>query len=318
MNRPEILDVQSNTEYIADIHASEPDLFALLIQFSEAMNTDNPVLATAEEPSLQGVIIPDLINSFWASDSTFNARFLVSDNAQEIENLSFKFSFGKDLAGNEMDIITLDNLVHLDTKNPELNSVSSNLTFLTNSEVGAMVDLELVFDEPMQNAIPAIEIQPAEANEFLIFNSDFSVWMNELTYQAGYVIEDALFEGNISLIVSEGKDLAGNAMISFEEADFWQVLINTLNLNQSRKSDFQIYPTLIRPGQLLSLLTPTSSENLKVEILDLKGRRAASISPIRVANEVFQFTFPELAPGMYIIRLGDNQRTYATKIIVPN
>ncbi len=84
----------------------------------------------------------------------------------------------------------------------------------------------------------------------------------------------------------------------------------------SRIAPFEAWPSLLRPGQRLSLHAATRSASVRVELVDAAGRLRHSASGITDRSGRLELTMPAIEPGVYFVRLSDMLTENRVKILV--
>lgn len=84
---------------------------------------------------------------------------------------------------------------------------------------------------------------------------------------------------------------------SQQGAPFQYVTVNQVSLNELEQHEIDIFPTLLKAGESLTIDLPQSLSNARVEIRDLSGRSVFSAS---LENEKSEFALSTLPKGIYI------------------
>ncbi|MFM7234269.1 MAG: DUF6851 domain-containing protein, partial [Flavobacteriales bacterium] len=142
---PTVLSVTTADNVLSDADAGLP--IEINIEFSEAMNGVAPLIAL-------GQVIPSLTYdeaaSYWQGN-TYVAVFNLTDANEELDAISIEVSNGTDASGNAQNNLSVtSDVFSIDTRNPEVTSLTASTALLTEGDVGAATfTITLAFDETM-------------------------------------------------------------------------------------------------------------------------------------------------------------------------
>ncbi len=320
--RPEVENYINPGEIISDLHVGSSGL-NLQIQFSEPMDTDQYPLMIINNPDAAESISYEIGESSWQDAENFNASFLVEDNNVEISDIAFTVGFATDASGNEQNSFTSNEIIQLDTKNPEVLSVSANDYLVSDEDIGEdAINILMIFDEEMdENSLPTISFIPQEpATSVLVPNENFSFWLNAFTYNNSFdVLElEALIE-NVGLHFSEARDIAGNEMYAEEMLTFFTISLEILSVNNRfSQTGIALFPSPLMANEQLKLLLGESQEEVQINMYDLNGKDLATWSFDQMLSGVHSFSLPKLESGLYVVNFTSQTVQTRLKIVVKN
>lgn len=298
---PQIMDLTSSHDYINDLVA-QSNSFYLDVVFDEDMDLINatPVVSIRDINNMPvSGISYNIFQSAWLNNSTFRARFNVNDQNTELDNLFARISIARDISGNSMQLIVLPIQSVLDTRNPHLVDVIISETQLNQSTTS--VTIVSVFDEDMdEQFIPNFKAE-SQLGVHDIFVPVSGEWLNTMTYEGVYQILPFYYEGALSLIPYNSRDLASNILKDTVLSDFIQVDFLYLQTAQFTQQDFKVYPNPVLRGQKLQLHLDNPDLLLNYQLLDFSGRTILEVSG-EINPDYLQIP-SVLASGIYILKV---------------
>ena len=312
--RPEIEGLIASNDTIYDGNVGNQSYF-IEVTFSEKMDTlITPVLELFKSNPLTPAQF-NPFNSYWSNDSIFKSFFNISDENVEIDSLNLSINFGKDFHSNGQLPDTLFNISHLDTKNPSTNIFNANTYTVTDGT--SHLSILFIFDESMdQNIEPDVNFSETDANLALTYDSGNSQWYNDHTFERTYSIENVDLQLNdVAIILTDGKDLAGNLVVNDTMESRLNIDLNYLGTNQETISEFVVFPNPVKHGELLSIQTKSGSGDFNIEILDITGRKIKSIS---TTTGSVNLLVGDWKPGLYFVNWQSGNKIRLVKIIVTN
>lgn len=208
---PHVINISPNAQIISDLLAD--DSFTVTFTFSE--NMDQSILPTIQLTGSDPVgtsLLP--VSSAWTSANQFTLTYDVVDLDAVMSNVVFKISAATDLDGK---VITpaFSIPVSIDTKNPEVLSVTANEPIISDANSGnASFALDFTFTEAMGTDFPEIVFTGQDLTSTLTLNESASSWTSNNVYHAVYDVNDSEVElSGITVDVTGSFDLAGNLQI---------------------------------------------------------------------------------------------------------
>ncbi|MGB0424375.1 MAG: hypothetical protein ACPGED_08630, partial [Flavobacteriales bacterium] len=214
---PEITSIDASEEMVADAQVGVATLFVSFV-FDEMMDI-------AIVPTVNIVADGDVGTTFtlneglsgWSSDFTYSSVYDVSDEEIEVSQIDFEIENTTDLAGNEAAETLSENLVALDTKNPQVLLISANEYLLQNGNVGPEeFEIIAIFDESMDDFNPVVSFPDENPlSNSLTPNLGSSGWLNDVTFSAVFDVNSTIETlENIDVQLGNARDEAGNPQVS--------------------------------------------------------------------------------------------------------
>lgn len=216
LKNPEVLDVTVTHEIINDDTVAENSFFAA-ISFSEPCDT---IAGLVLEFLSNGIGINSLgfnsQNSYWQDELTYMASFDLTDANEVHTNISLAVSGFADPSGNLLDATEINDILSVETQNPELVSIEVNDSELTIADYGQTnLVVTIIFNEQMnQEVAPGLSFEDqSPLGTSLLYNEFESVWLSETTCEIHYLFElaDEEYE-DLSVSLEEFKDAYGNGL----------------------------------------------------------------------------------------------------------
>jgi hypothetical protein len=319
--RPEVSEVTPSTFVVSDDDVADGS-FSVDVMFEEPMNQDQLLLIQLQgSPDISASLVYNPINSSWITDDLFRAVFNANDQNVEIGPIALNVSFGIDLAGNAQIPFTLDEWIHIDTRNPEIVTLLANTYNVTPSSIGeAGFAVLVLFDEPMEQVeVPELVFfADGDLEEVLSFNPAFSGWLNEFTYQVFWDVANVDYtESNIGIGVTNVNDLAGNTLLSSQFDAFFNIDLSTVGLIEERSFDgLTAFPNPLQTGNDLLVSTSKTLGPTTVELYGLDGRKVYQMEQTVVNGGILRIPTYDLAAGLYVLTLYTDSERYSSKIVV--
>jgi hypothetical protein len=188
------------------------------------MNEEVPAILSFTDQVPAG-LSQDIAAGYWSNASTYHAVFNVTDLNEEWVNIALHSLTASDLAGNLQIEDTLIDVLNIDTRNPIVNVVASNIV-LSDATAGQTFQLTFTFDEDVNNSetpvVTFVEGNP-ELNSISLLSS---TWNSASEFVVEYLENDGqeLFPALTPMI--SANDIHGNAAIVVESNVF---MIDTEN-----------------------------------------------------------------------------------------
>ena len=279
-------------------------LYEIDIQFDEQMDTNfKPSIDHESTQQLTNTVQYDFLSSEFIDSVTFHAYFQILEEGIEVDSVNLRIQNAKDFLGNFQEVFIDSNFIAIDTKNPNVTDLFAN--DYTLDQLNDPFNVVAFFDEEMFEDINVgLSFNPTISLPAILNYTD-SGWVNSMIYSFDYELIASPSQSTLyDVTINSGVDLAGNLVVPFNVQDF--VLIDqVVGINELKDSKFQLYPTILRSGEIVFIQNKESIGETTLEF--------ELISPIgQVVQEiVFQgngskFTSaPIIQPvGMYYLKKG--------------
>jgi len=318
--RPSIIASMGSTPFIADNNVGS-GTFSIDLTYSESMKTiQKPVLRLLENNILLTDASYDIFGSTWLNDTTYQAKFNITDNDVEKSDIALEINFGEDASGNPQSLIINPNWIDLDTKNPNNIALSSN-TYLVNTG-STNLQLIAIFDEAADvSQTPIFEFTSGQnLSSFLSFDMQTSSWLNSFTYKAVYNLANTPFwEDSIDVKPTNVFDIHGNPIVEVNFTDFFEINYDpTSTFELDETSEVVMYPNPIASTSTLKFISSDSKQMSQLQILSSDGKIVFDNKLQASNNGIQSIELPFLSDGLYFaIGVYDNiQKEW--KLIIKN
>ena len=213
-----------------------------------------------------------VFQSYWLNDSVYRAVFEVEDNGVELQGYELQINFGEDASNNPQDLIVRDDFIDLDTRNPEILSLTANTYSLT--EADSQWEVTAVFDELMDttNGIEFAFSNAVGLDNYLSINTNNSVWLNPLVYKLVYDVNPGAFSQEfISISPLVGTDTALNLISEFLLDSFLTINLEVVSV-KDLANDLKLYPVPVQAGDWLNFNVGASAADLTVQLFNELGQ----------------------------------------------
>lgn len=318
-HRPMVQSLTPSTTVVADAHVG-PQGFTVDVVFAEAMNTAQLALVQLSGSSqLSSSFMANMLSSSWIDASTFRAAFDVSDQNVELDELSVNVSFARDLAGNTMSVHAADAFFALDTKNPELLTLTANTYTLTNTAVGpAGFSLLSVFSEPMDEASALIAIFSPAVNDILVVDIAGSEWLGPASYRM--LFDVANIDADIpavAIALSGARDRAGNLVAPVEFDPFLSIDLQAVGIEESLLgSEILLFPNPAVYGQPVFLRLDVALDEVGIQVFNALGALVYHAPALNMQPGIHKVGLPALAPGVHKLVLTMAGTRHARSFVV--
>lgn len=198
----------------------------VVLYFNKTMNTNLP----AELSVVNGTPLgfnQDLAAGYWSNASTYHAVFNVTDMNEEWMNLNLKSLNASDLAGNLQVEYTFNDVLSIDTRNPQV-TVSSSDGILNDNSAGQSFQIVFSFDandEVNTSLVPTVSFVEGDPTINSLVETS-AVWSTPNAYMVSYAVFDAgEFFPSLSPVIN-AFDIHGNQAEMIESNVF---IIDTEN-----------------------------------------------------------------------------------------
>ncbi|WP_306642336.1 DUF6851 domain-containing protein [Sanyastnella coralliicola] len=300
---PSLQNADINDNLLADINVGAESV-DLTLEFSEAMDMMSmPMIEFSEDISASVTFA----SGSWVDDMTYTALYDLSDEGVEIDNVGITISGTLDANGNEQMMMSMDDVLAIDTRNPEPIVLSANDYELIFADAGdENFSLLIIFDEAMDTDVdPFILFPDEDPSTTLTANDDASGWLNSTSYQQVYnVSNETVLLLDIDIVVTGAIDAAGNLLVQTDYDDFFDIDINPVGVNENENFGVSIYPNPVTSGDVLTIRMDNPDV---VESLDIHGANGELVRQIpMLAGSVQQqiaVQTNEMAAGNYTIAI---------------
>lgn len=222
---PAVMSVVPSANVVADATVGS-GTFTLDVTYDEDMDTTTtPVVNYTYDDPMANTLT--LVSAGWISLNHYKLTYDVADASETLSNVNIEISGAKDVVGNTQSLFGANHVFGVDTKNPTLLSINTNVGTITNVELGpAGFKMELNYSEDMDQNLDPIISFPAEdpLATTLSFNADSSGWISGSTYRACYDVaygpEKLL---NIDVEADLSADMAENSQQPYSVANRFSI-----------------------------------------------------------------------------------------------
>lgn len=223
ISRPKVVNVTCSDTVIsiADIGTQ----FSVDIQYNVPMNTAvNPQIDFVINSPLSGQI--SLQNQVWTNNQTFHVVFNVENFSSTLDEVYLRTQNAIDLNGTVQNVNLWVNPFRIDTKRPEVLSITVSETVVNDASVNNGFFVTLVTDEPCEStAIPQVSFATtADLSTTLIPDLPNSQWISSTQFVMAFeVIDNTLSVQNIGIEISGFTDLAGNQQLPLSQSGVFSI-----------------------------------------------------------------------------------------------
>lgn len=316
---PSSIDLLNNPVYDGNIGSN---LFEIEVIYSESMDVaQSPILNVVHQTNLTNSITYNAFEGGWQNDTVFIAKFNVYDENIEVDSIDITVNFARDAMGNSQSLATFENILEIDTKNPQ--SITFNANTYTVSNGTPNYSVLIVFNEKMnQTTSPEIIFSEEAVNDALSLNNSLSQWYNDNTYEKVYDINNVnLIAENVSVFLNEAYDAAGNNVVldTMESKTSFDLSLLGVNDYIQNNKAFLVYPNPSFVNDYLFIESPFATENssVSISISDLFGR-VVQQSKVKSENGTYRLLLTDVVDGVYITQIKEGNIVFNRKIIIKN
>ena len=317
--RPMVQTLTPSTTVVADAHVG-PYGFTVDVVFAEAMNTAQIVLVQLIGSSqLSGSFTANIPASSWVDASTFRAAFDVSDQNIELEDLAVNVSFARDLAGNTMSPLAADPFFSLDTKNPELLTLSANTYALTNPAIGpGGFSLLSVFNEPMDQTVEPLATFSPVVDDILALDASASEWLSPSTYRMLFDVASIDADiPSVAVAFSGARDRAGNLATPVDFDQFLSIDLQSVGIDEAMLSaGILLFPNPTVSGQPVFLRLDGALDDVGIQVFNALGAVVYQAPASHMEPGIHKVDLPALAPGIHQLLLSFGGANHARTFVV--
>lgn len=314
-HNPELISAGLNESIINDDLVGAEN-FSINLEFDEIMDIESIPTIVFSNLDMNSSLSYNALASAWTNGSIFTAVYDVIDANIEIEYTDYIASAALDANGNLMVVNESLSSFIIDTKNPEIISITANNYQLIEADVAiAAFELLLVFDDEMDQSFePQIDFPELGAFAFTLnFNSNESEWLNQSTFRAKFDLVDSnLNQENIDVSSSNLVDDAGNYTDGYLVEDFFHISLDPDGVNEEIFAETSIYPNPVFAGSELLINTPQGQGQIHIEVFGNNGALMKSLTISQNQYGPYGMSTSDLSSGIYLIRLSSGT-AYSTK-----
>lgn len=186
------------------------------IKYNEHCNNGIvPNIQFSSSSSLANTLTLNTGSSMWLNDSVYRKVYDVNDNDEIIDSIGLIITDANDLALNGQLTYSDSALFKIDTKNPQVLSITVSDTLLTISDIGSQaLVFTIEFDKPMNTALlPGIGFSNATLlGGVLSSNIANTLWIDSLQCQLSFNLQNVIVETfDVGIVLSGIRDLSGNS-----------------------------------------------------------------------------------------------------------
>lgn len=285
--------------------------------FDEPMDTTAvPILAFSEPEVLSNSL--SLSQSVWVDNAHYSVVYALVDAGEEYYDLGLTLSGGLDSLGNEMLPIDTANVLTIDDRRPEVTLIAVSAEDVTDQLIGENTfAIQIDFDEPMDTTMTPIIGFPVEdpIAQALVPDLAASSWLSPEVYEMRYDVLEVSFQLlDIDVSASEAVDRMGNVQVSFVEEDLFDIHLNFISVDElGSLAVMQVYPNPLSAGQELLIELGEEIADLRISILDLRGRVVWAEERSNVAQQT-ALSIPDIGEGTYLLMLEGEGRRSSVKL----
>ena len=188
------------------------------LRWDEAMDTtDVPsVMAEADGLPVPALVLNSALGA-WTDARTYRAVFDLLDVPATWQDIDLRVEGPRDVAGNPMDVHTVEDLLLVDLVTPELVAIQPSAALLALANVGgAAWSVELTYSKAMDpEALPAVTFLGGDPLAgTLVPNLALSGWQSNTVYHAVYDVSNSGQQFPVlDLQVASARDAVGNEQV---------------------------------------------------------------------------------------------------------
>lgn len=226
--------VNGSVPYIASIAFSDDTLslinngesLTLTIEFSEEMNPDffPEINFYSDNPTIEALTF---VSAEWIDGDTYQFIYDFTGTDIELTNIVFGLSGAENINGKTQVPFAIQNALYIDNKVPVLESVTSNLTFVSDETVANdMLFLTFEMSESCDVSIaPMISLSATiDPSSSAIFNLSSSYWNNGNEFVAAFdLVDEGIELEDIDATIDNLTDNFGNPFTADSREDLFSI-----------------------------------------------------------------------------------------------
>jgi|GEM_PF-2144402 len=194
--------------------------FTIDVTLDEEISTsDTPVLTFPSEIPGAALLL-DTDGSGITDANSYRFVFDCIDTDLELEDIDFNISNFKDALGNEGEVVQNNDQFSIDTFEPSVSFITSNLTVVSQSDEGAeMLTITVTFDQDLNiNDLPSLEFINGDPSTVLALESVSFVTDNSVEFIYN-VLDGELELEDIGIQITDFTDSAENTGTIYDQAE---------------------------------------------------------------------------------------------------
>lgn len=269
--KPQVDTILSNLAVLND-EASLQETLSLTFIFDELCDTTViPNIYFSGTNYINSTLIPDLQNTLWLNDSSYQSSYVIQDFNETVGQLDINIDLGVDQNENQMNFASQVAPFTIDTENPIITGIFTADTLITQSDLSnPQTNIQIAFSEAMD--VGSVISSQLETNGLLFSsiqsNPGATSWLSNDTVNLNFL----LFQGGndllpLDLSISNLRDAAGNFLNNSQSdsvlwCDFKSPEVISLNPNISVIADNETGPSNY-------FIDVTFSENMDTNVVPL-------------------------------------------------
>ena len=299
LKNPEVISATSSFEIISDQILGANNNY-VEIGFNEPMDIEiQPLVYFEGNANVNGSIQYNVSQSSFTDSLSYRAYFQILDENIEIDSIDLKIAFGADKSHNTQENKTYPVFIKLDTKNPSIIDISANTNTLNDTD--NLLNISVNFDEPMDTDVqPTINYNPLIISP-VILNQNNIQWITEDSLITSFeLISGSQNEQLHAIEISEGTDLAGNALVEFQEESFITIE-GALEIAANYYKPIALYPNIVSTGQPVNLVNiPHEYQGSEIKLYNSAGKL---LYKTHTEKKESQIITSQLSSGIYILKI---------------
>ncbi len=313
------LSISTNMDIVSDENIEEQ--FFIALEYDEVMDTTStPQLSFLnDDPTGSSLILSEQL---WETENLYTFYYSVVDENIFLENISLNVEAAKDTLGNDQIILDNEYLFEVDTQNPEVLYVETNIESIQSKDIGyGTFNILSIFSEPM-NTQQAPDINFPEVlniDEVLSLNSEDSYWLNDLTYITKYDVGATLFfQEDINIETVNARDLAGNIQNIFSENDLFSIELDpATNVDELVKEALiKVYPNPAFSGENLTISLPEITAQLQIQLFNVSGQTLYSKNRSDLYSNQLTLETQGISTGIYFLYLESEDWQALVRVVI--
>lgn len=285
--------------------------FEISAVFSEAMDEQqHPELTFPGTDPTTSTLVQNTSQSAWASPTEYVARFAVIDGNVTLPSIDVQLDAAYDVHGNLQVSEGFTSVFGIDTENPAVTAIGTNLDTVTLQDVGpAAFMVAVTFSEDMdQSASPIVEFPVEDPTQVLTMNSTNSQWVSSTSFEAWFdVAATPTTLLDVDVRASGYTDLVGNAQLVYSQANAFSIVVeDSMSSSVSGNlahANLRVYPNPVQGGNF-QVAVQLEGRAAALELRTVSGQivweKAIAAS---AGSQPVQLTGPAVAAGIYLLRL---------------
>ncbi|MFZ6051357.1 T9SS type A sorting domain-containing protein [Halocola ammonii] len=318
---PMVQSLSTSQEVITDADLGTAN-FTISVSFDEEMDPGVLPEFVFVNGAANGTFVLNETESEWLDEFTFSAVFDIEDENVEAENASIQSISGIDHFGNEQIFFEESNVLTIDTKNPDVEFLSSNTYTILQENVGdSNFSIQAVFSEEMDTSTDAtIGFPQEDPTSVISLNTDETGWLNAFTFVARYNVASSLAViEDIDVNITGVQDLLGNPENEIQIPDYFTINMDTTSSVgefDSPLAQVKIYPNPSATGNPIVVELPGGFNTETDLVLYTPQGKTVYSKEFRNQSGDLLIETEGLSAGLYFLQLRtkNNKKTFKVQI----